>query len=115
EVPPGINQFATTMRRNKMLIQEFSSLSQFIGFATAGLDDAYVNVHVDQVNYANTSRKSHFAHYVGPSASTYQVNNPHNRVKVFDLTVEEGDVFLVYISLTSRAGGAVSFNGLAIS
>lgn len=109
------NQYAQTQRRNKMLIQEFPSVAAFTGFAANGLGDGYIDLQIDQLNDAAGTRKTHFHPYRGNTSTTSGVNNPHQRVKLTDITIAEGDTLYLYISLVARAGGSVSFNGLEIN
>lgn len=110
-----LDEHVITSRRNAMLVQEFPSLSAFLDAADNGLHDAYVDLQIDQINHEKETRKSHFLPWRGHTSTTTRVNNPHQRVKLLDLDITEGDTLLIYATLVSRSGAAVSLNGLDLT
>jgi hypothetical protein len=114
EAAPPTGSFESRERYNKTMLLEYASLSAFTGYATNGLDEGYITVQIDRVNYTAGTRSTHFAPYQGNTSTSSGVNQHHQRVKLFDITIAEGDFLYTYITLMSRSGGSVSFNGLEI-
>ena len=107
-------QSRQTNRAHALYLTEYASLAEFVGYATDGLDDAYLDVQVDRVNAADDSRTSRLYSYVGPASAVSGVNSPVEKVEVCDLDVSPGDDVHVFVTLTARTGASVRFGGLLI-
>jgi hypothetical protein len=109
------NAFVSRTEWHKQTITEFASLSALIGFAQNGIIDGYIDVQVEQVNYAAGTRKSMLFPYIGNKSTAALVHNPHQKVFIGDLVVSEGDRFFFMVTLTARNGAKVRFNGLEVA
>ena len=76
------------------------------------LNDAYIDIQLYKVNYADSSRQ----YYVKPALSlsrlSSSVNSPLQRVKITDMECKAGDVLYLYITLNARNDAVVNFGGI---
>lgn len=114
-VRPAVNGFSATNDENLLFVYEYISIADFIGKATTGLVDAYVDFQLCKVNYTTQKRELIVFPAVGLMNTTTQVNKPLQRVKVAELDFQEDDTLFVYITLNSRNGAKIVFSGIDIA
>ena len=111
---PGL--FAQTNRIHKMFTQIYPSIATMVGYATNGLDDGYIDIHIDKINYRTGTKTTYFLPYKGATAIGYGVNTPMQRTDLKQvIKINEGDELHVTITLNRRTGGVSFFAGLELS
>lgn len=109
---PAVNTISSINRTNLTYFYEFASLNDLISRATEGLVDAYIDVQLCRINYKNKTREFLAFPAVSLKTITQNVNNPLSRVKITDMTFEEGDTLHIYVTLNSRNGASIEFGGI---
>lgn len=111
---PGL--FAQTFRIHKMFAQIYPSIATMVDYATNGLDDGYIDIHIDKINYGTGAKTTYFLPYKGATATTGGANTPMQRTDLKQvIQVDEGDELHVTITLNRRTGGVSFFSGLEFS
>ena len=106
--------YVQTHRYHKIFLMEYGSVTQLINYAENGIQDAYIDAQVDIVNEGRGTRTCLFRNYIGNTSLGYGVNNPHQKVGLFDYEAREGDVIYMYVTLTARGDSSVSVNGVGV-
>lgn len=112
---PAVNLLYATNDENLMYLYEYASVADFVAKATTGLVDAYIDVQLCKVNYGTQTREFMQIPAISALSTTTQVNRPLQRVKIADMTFNDGDILYIYVTLNSRNGAKIVFGGLDIN
>lgn len=115
QLPTAANGVSNTNNVHQIYIYEYPSSTDFLNKATNGLIDAYIDVQLCAVNYAEQGRRYFFMPAVSLQSTSLNVHNPLQHVKVCDLELREGDTLHAYVTLNSRHGAKIVFGGIDIA
>lgn len=107
------DNFSTTNNANLMFLYEFDSVADLVAKATK-LNDAYIDIQLYKVNYADSSRQYYVKPALGMTRLSGSVHNPLQRVKITDIECKAGDVLHLYLTLNARNAASVNFGGIEI-
>ena len=112
---PTVNGFASTNDEDRLFLYEYLSVSDFITKANMGLVDAYIDIQLCKLNYLTQKREYLVFNAISLTATTALVNSPLQRLKICDMSFEEGDTLHVYVTLNSRNGAKIIFGGIDVA
>lgn len=111
---PVNDNFSTTNNSNLMFVYEYASVAELISMANK-LNDAYIDIQLYKVNYADSSRQYYVKPALGMTRLSGSVHNPLQRVKITDIVCKAGDVLHLYLILNARNAASVNFGCIEIA